>query len=186
MATFSLTSVDQTGVEAILANPLPGSDFGSLVGRPVEFARKIVGHVTRIYKDSVGPWVAKVALDDMNALRLSATGCITALNVNGGSVELADRPQDHGSTFEYTKADGEKLCKRFTGLSQFERDAALLSKHDSKLPSVYRRPNANTFVPGFGGSLPMLPSEYRKAMRDGLFRKPGKGAPRVNPNANAR
>lgn len=128
MATFQLTSVDQNGVDAILANPLPGSDFGNLVGRPVEFARKVVGQVTRIYRDSVGPWVAKVHLDDMNSLRLAATGCLTALNIGAGSIELADRPSDHGTMFEYTKADGSRLAKRFIGLPDSD-----LAKHADKV-----------------------------------------------------
>ena len=138
--------------------------------------------MSRVWRDATGPWVAKVALDDMNALRLSATGCLTALTVSPEGVEMRDFVADHGKTFEYTKADGTRLAKSFRGLSAVESEHELLKQHVSKLPAVYRQHNRNEFCPGFGGGLPMLPTEYRKAMRDGLFRKQG-GPSRVNPNS---
>jgi hypothetical protein len=92
-----------------------------------------------LYRDATGPWVCKLALDDIPALRLSATGCLTAVNVNGGSVELTDRAQDLGKSFEYTGPDGFKLAKAFRPMSELERDSALLKAHVAKLPVALRK-----------------------------------------------
>jgi hypothetical protein len=186
--TFSITGVDQSGIEGIFANPLPGTDLGSLVGKPVAFARKVVGQVTRLYRDAVGPLVVKVALDDMNALRLAATGCLTAINVDGSGVELRDRVEDHGSVFQYTKATGEKLCKRFTGLSEFERDAALLAKHCAKIQREH--PNANeSFAELLVKGTEMAPRNWRKAGKDSRSTWPNGNsigtAREIIPNKNA-
>jgi hypothetical protein len=171
MLTFSITGVDQTGVEAVFSNPLPTCpDLGSFVGKPVQFAKKIVGQITRLYRDATGPWVAKIALNDMNALRLSATGCLTAVTLSGGDVELRDRVEDHGQPFQYTKATGEKLCKRFTGLSEADRDISMYKAHQAKLPAVYHRPNANQFVPAFKDF--SSPGDYAKSVSAGRFRNP--------------
>jgi hypothetical protein len=165
METFSIAGVDQTGVECILANPLPRADFGNLVGAPVSFGKKVVGQIVRVYRDATGPWVCKLALNDMNALRLSATGCISSVNVGADGVELSDRPSDHGKTFDYTKADGSRIAKRFVGLSEFERDNALLKTHVSKLPAALRK-NEEFALLTKGFDWPGKPINYR------LCRKP--------------
>lgn len=191
MQTFSITGVDQQGVEGILANPLPGVDFGSLVGRPVQFARKVVGHVARIYRDSLGPWVAKVQLDDMNALRLSATGCLTALTVGPEGVEMRDRVEDHGQTFEYTKADGSKLAKSFRGLSVVESEQALLQTHLAKLPPTIRKSANQEFAELLVKGTDMAPRPYRKPGKDSRSTWPNStpsisAAREIVPNRNSR
>jgi hypothetical protein len=175
---FQITNVTPEGIEGVCATPAAlKADLGSVLGAPVEFARKSVGQVLRTYADPCGAQVIKLAVSDREALHMAESGCLSCIRITPGSVILTDRLTDHGQMFQITKATGDKLCKRFVG------NPELLAKHVSKLPAVYHRPNANSFCPGYGGGMPLLPSEYRKAMRDGLFRKPGKDAPRVNPNA---
>ena len=173
MNTFQISGVDQQGVEAILVNPLPGADFSFLVGRPVEFARKTVGQIVRIYRDSVGPWVCKVALGDMNALRLSATGCLTAVNVGADSITLSDRPGDIGKSFQYTGADGMKLAKRFTGLAEADRDNPLFKSASAEEKFIPLRKNQEY-------ALLIKGTEFES--RSQSHRNP---TPRVNPNSGA-
>lgn len=69
---------------------------------------------------------------------MAESGCLSCIKVEPGNVFLTDRLTDHGEMFQITKATGEKLCKRFTGLGDFERDVALSKAHNEKLPAVYR------------------------------------------------
>jgi hypothetical protein len=182
---FVISSVDQSGAEAIFpALPVGKLDMGSAVGSPVLCARKRVGSVSRLYTDPVGATVVKIQIDNPEVKSMTASGCFSVIRVQDGTVELTDRREDLGKGFQYVKVDGAKLCKRFTGLSEFQRDAALFKQHTAKLPAVYQRPNRNYFVPAYGvPTIPMTPAEYRKACAPGgNLHKPVV----VNKNSNAR
>jgi len=189
---FLITSVDNTGIEAVFAGYDDGrTPLGSIVGRPASFVDKAVGKVSRIYQDPSGPYVMHVAVDDIPTLRLAATGCLTCVKVNGASIELADRREDFGKSFQLTTPNGERLAKAFRPMSDFEKDQALLAKHVAKLPAPLRK---NEELALMLRGTEFEPRSFRKVGGSDRERRganwPGSGVARAGrtqfPNANER
>jgi hypothetical protein len=173
LVDFRLIEVDNSVLYAASVFPLAGkAALGSIVGKAVKLANKIVGSVIGVGTDPAGVDTVRVALDSPEAAHLCQSGCVSAVRVDAGEISLRDRTEDHDSAFSLRRADGSVLQKRFIGLSEFEQDK-FYESHLRKLPRGLLNKNADLFIGPAG--MPFLSSDVRRTIS--LFRNP-----RRNPN----